>query len=347
MTDTTTIRMTSLATCAGCAAKISPEALSGILPSFAGHTDDRLIVGLQTSDDAAVYRMSADIAVVQTTDFFTPIVDDPWTFGAIAAANAMSDVYAMGGDVRFALNIAAFPDSLPADALNAILAGGAAKVSEAGGVIAGGHTITTLEPIYGLSVTGEVHPDRVWTKAGARPGDVLFLSKRIGAGVISTTLKNQAAAPSFGDAAIASMLTLNRAASEFARAWEISSCTDVTGYSLAGHAHEVAVRSGVRIAIDAGRIPLLEGAIEAVELGQIPGGLTRNQRYFTGQGVRMASEVPAELATLCFDPQTSGGLLFTIAAAEATRFEEAADRQSIALWRIGIVTEGEGVEILA
>lgn len=346
MNITEPIRLTALASCAGCAAKISPEALSGLLPGFASHADPRLIVGLQTSDDAAVYRMTDSLALVQTTDFFTPIVDDPWTFGAIAAANAMSDVYAMGGDVRFALNIAVFPESMPASVSTAILAGGAAKVQEAGGVIAGGHTITSLEPIYGLSVAGEVDPRRVWTKAGARPGDVVLLSKRIGTGVISTALKNQAIPPSAGEAATASMLTLNRASSELGRSFPVSSCTDITGYSLAGHAHEVATRSGVRLVIEATAIPLLDNAITAVELGQIPGGLTRNQRYFAGQGVRLAAGISPHLATLCFDPQTSGGLFFTLPLEAAAEFQRESTLQGLPLWRIGTVTDGEGVEFL-
>lgn len=338
--------MTSLAACAGCAAKLSPEALAGLLGPFRSQHDPRLLVGLQTSDDAAVYQLSSDQAVVQTTDFFTPIVDDPWTFGAIAAANAMSDVYAMGGDVRFALNIAAFPADLPGAVISAILDGGAAKVREAGGVIAGGHTITTEEPIYGLSVTGEVHPDRIWTKAGAEPGDVVFLSKPIGAGVITTALKNEAMATAAGEEAIASMLNLNRQASEFARDFPVNACTDVTGYSLAGHALEVAERSGARLEITASALPLFEAASRAVELGQIPGGLVRNEGYFRRQGVRIAAEVDSTLATLCFDPQTSGGLLFTLPAGAASEFEAAASESALPLWRIGQVTAGSGVDII-
>jgi len=341
------IRMTSLATCAGCAAKISPEALAGMLPAFADHADPRLIVGLQTSDDAAVYQMSDDLAIVQTTDFFTPIVDDPWTFGAIAAANAMSDVYAMGGEVRFALNIVAFPDTLPASAVAAILEGGASKVREANAVIAGGHTITTEEPIYGLSVTGEVHPGRIWTKSGAKPGDELFLSKSIGTGVITTMLKNESAPVEFGAAAVVSMLTLNRHAAAFARKHEIHACTDITGYSLAGHCHEVAIRSAARIVIEASSVPLLDGAIEAVGLGQIPGGLKRNRRYFSAQGVRMADEVDEVIAALCFDPQTSGPLLFAVPESAARAFERDAHAENIPIWSIGRVAAGEGVDIIA
>ncbi|MGD9714147.1 MAG: selenide, water dikinase SelD [Thermomicrobiales bacterium] len=342
-----TIRMTSLATCAGCAAKISPEALASMLPAFTDHTDLRLLIGLQTSDDAAVFRVTPDLAIVQTTDFFTPIVDDPWTFGAIAAANAISDIYAMGGEVRFALNIAAFPESLAPDIISAILEGGAAKVREAGGVIAGGHTITTVEPIYGLSVTGDVHPERLWTKSGARPGDVLFLTKRIGAGVITTTLKNQQAPPAFGDAAIESMLTLNRTAAAFARRFPVHACTDITGYSLSGHCHEVASRSGVKISLSASSLPLLEGARRAVELEQIPGGLLRNRHYFTGHGVRVADEVDPVVATLCFDPQTSGGLLFAVPRTHADAFERDAGEDGLPLWRIGYVSEGDGVDVVA
>lgn len=342
-----TIRMTTLATCAGCAAKISPEALAGMLPAFADHVDSRLLVGLQTSDDAAVYHMGDDVAIVQTTDFFTPIVDDPWTFGAIAAANAMSDVYAMGGEVRFALNIAAFPETLPAPVISAILEGGAAKVREAGAVVAGGHTITTVEPIYGLSVTGEVHPERMWTKSGAQPGDVLFLTKAIGTGVITTTMKNDRAPASFGAAAVQSMLTLNRRAAAFGREQLVHACTDITGYSLAGHCHEVAARSGVKLTLVSSAIPLLEGAAAAVQMEQIPGGLTRNRRYFSAQGVRIGTDVDATIATLCFDPQTSGPLLFAVPQHRADVFAGEAADAALPLWRIGQVSAGEGVDIVA
>jgi selenide,water dikinase len=340
------IRLTAMAACAGCAAKINPETLSQLLQPFSGHIDPRLIVGLQTSDDAAVYRLSDTLAVIQTVDFFTPIVDDPWTFGAIAATNSMSDVYAMGGEVRFALNVAAFPEEMSRSTIATIFEGGAAKVAEAGAVVAGGHTITTAEPLFGMSVMGEAHPDRIWTKAGARPGDCLFLTKPIGTGVLTTSLKNQDADPDSLDGAVASMTTLNRAAAAFAREQTVHACTDITGYSLAGHSHEVAAKSGVAIELSASRIPLLHGAEDAVGRNHVPGGLMRNQRYFTSQGVHIDARVAPNLATLMFDPQTSGGLLFAIPVDAAGRFVNGASNEGIPCWEVGRVTAGAGVRIV-
>ena len=238
---------------------MGPEALAQVLQPLSHRTHEQLIVGLQTSDDAAVFRVSADQAIVQTVDFFTPIVDDPYTFGAIAAANSMSDVYAMGGDVAFALNVVAFPDTLDPSILSAILQGGADKVAEAGGVIAGGHTVTDPEPKYGLAVTGFIHPDRIWRKGGAVPGDVLLLTKPIGTGVISTALKNQQATDVVIAGAVESMLKLNRAASETARPFTPNACTDITGFGLLGHAFEMAERSGVQLCIDADRFRSWQG----------------------------------------------------------------------------------------
>ena len=215
---------------------MGPAALAQVLRPLDLRHPPGSLVGLQTSDDAAVFRMSADLALVQTVDFFTPIVDDPWTYGAIAAANSMSDVYAMGGDVLFALNVAGFPEDLPGSILAAIFRGGADKVAEAGGVIAGGHTVTDAEPKFGLVVTGTIHPDRVLTKAGARPGDVLFLTKPIGTGVITTALKNQAASAEAAQAAIDSMLRLNRRHRERRGPPAVHACTDITGFGLLGQA---------------------------------------------------------------------------------------------------------------
>ena len=322
-----------------------PAALAQVLRPLAQRTHPDLLVGLQTSDDAAVYRLSPELAIIQTVDFFTPIVDDPWTYGAIAAANSMSDVYAMGGDVLLALNIAAFPDNLPAEVLTAIFEGGASKVAEAGAVIAGGHTVTDDEPKYGLSVTGTIHPDRILTKAGAQPGDRIFLTKPLGTGIVTTALKREAVAAEHVAAAVESMSTLNRAASLAARAvGGIHACTDITGFGLLGHASEVATKSEVALRLEASAIPLLPGAVEYAAAGQIPGGLDRNRAFFTAAdgGVRIEATVDAAIATLLFDPQTSGGLLLSVDGGRVEALRGAFETAGLPLWEIGAVVSGRG-----
>ncbi len=327
---------------------MGPAALAQVLRPLTQRTHPNLLVGLQTSDDAAVYRLSVDLAIIQTVDFFTPIVDDPWTYGAIAAANSMSDVYAMGGDVLLALNIAAFPESLPAEVMAAIFEGGATKVAEAGAVIAGGHTVTDDEPKYGLSVTGTIHPDRILTKAGARVGDRVFLTKALGTGIVTTALKREVADAAHVDAAVAAMLTLNQAASVTARAAAtIHACTDITGFGLLGHASEVATKSEVGLRLVASAVPLLPGAAAYAEGGQIPGGLNRNREFFTTAdgGIRIDDAVDPAVATIMFDPQTSGGLLLTVAEDEAMALQMAFDDASLALWEIGQVARGAGIVV--
>lgn len=316
-----------------------------MLQPLTRQNDPRLIVGLHTSDDAAVYRLSDTQAVIQTVDFFTPVVDDPWTYGAIAAANSMSDVYAMGGDVLFTINVAGFPADFPEPIITEIFTGGAAKVAEADAVVAGGHTVTADEPIYGMSVSGQIHPDAIWTKAGAREGDLLYLTKPLGTGVITTALKNQSVEPRHLGSAVSSMLTLNRKAAETARSVLIHACTDVTGYGLLGHGFEMASKSKVRFEISAKAVPLLDGAVRYAEEQQIPGGLRRNQTYFTSHGVRIGKSVDRTLGTLLFDPQTSGGLLFSVPGDDAERFEQAFNDQSLALWKIGKVLAGAGIDV--
>ena len=319
-----------------------------MLRPLAHHHHPDLLVGLQTSDDAAVFRLSPDLAIVQTIDFFTPIVDDPWTYGAIAAANSMSDVYAMGGDVKLALNVAALPEDLPPAVVTAIFEGGASKVAEAGGVIAGGHTVTDKEPKYGLSVTGTIHPDRVLTKAGARPGDRLFLSKPLGTGVVTTALKREQASAADVESAIASMLTLNRAASLLARqVGGVGACTDVTGFGLLGHASEVVAKSGVGLRISAGAVPLLPGAADYAAAGHLPGGLVRNRDFYAdaGGGIRIAPDVDPTVAALLFDPQTSGGLLLTIAADRAAALRATFVGSGVPLWEIGEVVAEAGIDV--
>ncbi len=327
---------------------MGPAALAQVLRplTFASHPD--LVVGLQTSDDAAVYRIAPDLAMVQTVDFFTPIVDDPWTYGAIAAANSMSDVYAMGGTVLFALNVAGFPEDLPPQMITAIFQGAADKVAEAGAIIAGGHTVTDAEPKFGLVVTGTIHPDQVWTKAGAQPGDILFLSKPIGTGIVATALKREKARVEDVEAATASMLTLNRAAAETARAvGGVHAATDITGFGLLGHASEMADKSGVGLHIYAWSVPLLPGTEAYAGAGLIAGGLGRNRDYFeqNGGGIRFDPNVEDVQQTILFDPQTSGGLLFAVDAGQADAFETAFTVAEIPLWRIGEVVAGAGIDV--
>ena len=347
MVDHEPIKLTTLAACAGCAAKMGPAALHAALRAVPFASAPALLVGLQTSDDAAVYQLTPDLAVIQTIDFFTPIVDDPWTFGAIAATNAMSDVYAMGGEVRLALNVAALPEDLPAPAIAAIFAGAAHQVEAAGGVIAGGHTIIDPEPKFGLSVTGTIHPARVLTKAGARPGDRLVLTKPLGTGVIATAAKRGGATPAALDAAISSMLTLNRAAAEAARGVPgIHACTDITGFGLLGHLTEVTLKSQAGIRLLASAVPSLPNALEYIAAGFTSAGLRRNREYYPAQGtIRISERVPPALAALLFDPQTSGGLLFAVSPATHDTLRAACVRAGVTAWTIGEVTAEPGIVV--
>jgi selenide,water dikinase len=282
--------------------------------------DPNVIVGFETSDDAGVYKLSAECALVQTVDFFTPIVDDPFQFGAIAAANALSDVYAMGGKPLTSLSILAWPNKADLDDLRQVLQGGAAKMLEAGCVILGGHSIADDEPKFGYSVTGLVHPDRVLSNAGARVGDSLVFTKRIGTGVIATALKRGLARQEDVDASIESMLTLNRDACEAMLAGEAHSCTDVTGFGLMGHAREMAAASDVTLEIDTARLQFLPGALDYAMQGAIPGGL-KNNREFAGPHVEIDGPLAPEVENLLYDPQTSGGLLIAMPEAAAAAME--------------------------
>ncbi len=293
-----------------------------------------LLVGLEAPDDAAVYRLDDRQAVISTVDFFPPVVDDPYAYGAVAAANAMSDVYAMGGEVLFAVNLVAFPDNLELSILADILRGGADRVREAGAVIAGGHTITDKEPKYGLAVTGLIDPARIVTKGGARPGDVLILTKPLGVGVITTALKRGNAQNADVDAAIASMTQLNRAAAQAAQAVGVHAMTDITGYSLLGHAHEMAHLSGVDFVLSYDSLRWLPGAQRYAAEGNFPGGAANNMAYF-GQWVSFAASLDDVTRILLFDPETSGGLLMAVEPdkAEALLAELAA--RNVSGWRIG------------
>ncbi len=304
---TSLVNLTEWTSCGGCAAKWGAAPLAGLVRSLAadGLVPD-LLVGLAPFDDAAVYRLSDDTALVSTTDFFPPLVDDPADFGAIAAANACSDVFAMGGRVILALNISAFPERLPVEVIGTILEAAATVVTEAGGAVAGGHTIRSEEPIFGLAVQGLVHPDRIWTKSGARLGDVLLLSKPLGTGILLAGGEADEKA-----VAIVRMRGLNRGAAEALAALPEPphAVTDVTGFGLAGHAWEMAERSGARLELDSDALPLYTGALAAAEAGVRTGGDARNRAHLDG---KVTSAAPTALEALVFDPQTSGGLLAAV-----------------------------------
>ena len=311
-----------------------------------------LLVGLERSDDAAVYRLNARQAIIQTVDFFPPIVDDPYTYGAVAAANSMSDVYAMGGRVLLALNVAGFPREFPRSAITKIFQGGADKVAEAGAVIAGGHTVVDKEPKYGLCVTGLVDPDRVTIKGGLAPGHRLFLSKALGTGVIATAGKAERAKPAHMEAAIQSMTRLNRGAAEVLSEMRVTGCTDITGFGLLGHGSEMVLASECGIRIHAEAVPLLTGAMEYAQAGCFAGGLGRNRTYVEGLAqrgsvaLRVAPSFSAEHIGLLYDSETSGGLLFSVPAERAQEVRERFARKGEAVWEIGEVIPERAIEVL-
>ncbi len=305
-----------------------------------------LLVGLERADDAAVYLVAPDVAIVETLDFFPPIVDDAYASGAIAAANAMSDVYAMGGEVLFALQIAAWPEDAPLTALERIFAGAVDTVAAAGGVVAGGHTVIDREPKFGLAVTGRAHPSRLLRKDALRSGDALWLTKPIGTGVLTTAHKRGDLTPEDLASTIASMVALNRDACHAALEAGVHAATDVTGFGLAGHAHEMAERSGVSVRIRMGAVPLLPGAREHA-LGTSFGGLERNQAHFLAEARVRFEGVDEALRTLALDPQTSGGLLVAVPAAHAAAWDRARASHRVEAARIGEVVDGSGVTVLA
>jgi selenide,water dikinase len=333
------VRLTSLSACAGCAAKVPASELARALAGLPRPTDPNVLVGISTSDDAGVYRLSDDLAMVQTVDFFTPIVDDPYDFGRIAAANAISDVYAMGGTPLTALNIVAFPiESLGTEILAAILAGGASVATTAGVSIVGGHTIKSDEPKYGMAVTGTIHPDRIVTNRGARPGDLLLLTKTVGTGILTTAHKRDRIDDRALQPAIASMARLNDRASAAMLAHGVHAATDITGYGIVGHGGEMACASGVALAIDARRVPLFDGVLDLIEREVIPGG-TRANLADHAAFVEYAGGVSPALRIAMSDAQTSGGLLISISREGAERvLAELADLGSAAI--VGEVLAG-------
>ena len=293
-----------------------------------------------------MYRVAPDVAIIETLDFFPPIVDDAYSSGAIAAANAMSDVYAMGGEVLFALNIVAWPDDLSFDALEQLLQGAVDKVTEGGGVIAGGHTVIDREPKFGLAVTGRAHPDRLLRKGPLGAGDALWLTKPIGTGVLTTAHKLGDLRPEDLASTVASMVALNRAAARAAVEAGVHAATDITGFGLAGHADEMARASGVGVRIDSAAVPLLPGARAQAERGVSFGGLERNTSFYVGEGhVRFAETVDEPSRRLLLDPQTSGGLLVAVAAAHAAAWDRAREANGVTAWRVGEAVAGSGVTV--
>lgn len=347
--DPQTIRLTELATCAGCAAKLKAETLAELLQPIQGLFDPAdspdLLVGLSSPDDAAVWRLDEDRALVVTTDFFTPVVDDPYDFGAIAAANALSDVFAMGATPFLALNIAALPKDLPTEIGTAIFRGGADKAKEAGAVVAGGHTIQDEEPKYGLIALGFVDPRQAISKQGARPGDRLFLTKPLGFGVTNTAVKQKLASPDEEAEVVDWMKRLNKNASELARRFELRGGTDVTGFGLLGHAWEMAKGAGVGIRIHYEQVPFASAAKKFGEAGTFPGGSIDNAKYY-GPHANFADGFERWERTLLFDAQTSGGLLLAVPAEVAAEFQSAADDAGQVLWEVGEVLEGQGIDVL-
>jgi len=310
-------RLTETVKAGGCASKLSPAVLDKVLSKLPRQHDANVLVGFDHADDAGVYKIAPNLALVQTVDFFTPIVDDPYTFGQIAATNALSDVYAMGGRPITALAHVCFPASGDLEVLEQILAGGLSKMMEANCTVVGGHSIRDEETKFGYSVTGLIDPDRIFTNGGAQPGDRLLFTKSIGTGVISTAIKQGTAKQLWIDAATRSMTTLNKPAAEVIASFTtgqrpIHSLTDVTGFGLIGHAREMALASNVSLRFDINQIPLLEGALDCIRAGNIPGGL-KNNRDFAECVVCYEEGIPEELKTILFDPQTAGGLLIAVA----------------------------------
>ena len=310
------MKLTKLANCAGCGAKLGAGTLAKMLEGFQTHADPRLIVGYDKSDDASVYVLDENTALIQTTDFFPPIVDDPFLYGRIAAVNAMSDVYAMGGEPRLALNILCAAEGMPEEAIREILRGGYDAAYEAGAIITGGHTIRGAEPIYGLAVSGFVHPKKVLTNSNAQPGDVLILTKPLGIGILTTAAKADMVDASVLNRIYAQMATLNKTARDVMVNYPVHSCTDITGFSLLGHGYEMAQGSNYTLHITVDTVPYHADALEFASMGLVPAGAYRNRQY-AGPGVKLRREVSLAMQDILYDPQTSGGLLFALPEKEA------------------------------
>ncbi len=342
--ETGRVKLTDLAACGGCAAKYSAARLEELLKGFVPVEAENLLVGLAPADDAAVYRLDDERAIIFTLDFFPPVVDEPGDYGAIAATNALNDVFAMGGTPLLALSIAAFPEELPIEMLAEIFAAADQQVRAAGGLLAGGHTIRDDEPKYGLAVVGTVHPNGIWPKSGARPGDAVFLTKPLGTGLIMTGNKRGLVGTQQLERAIGWMRTLNKDAAETLRAFAPHAVTDVTGFGLFGHTHEMAERSGVRIVLESERFPAIDGALDLARKGARTSGDPRNRdfasRHVTAEGVSETMDA------LGYDPQTAGGLLVSLPKEKGPALEAAFEAAHLFLRRVGHVEEGSGVAVV-
>ena len=338
------IRMTKLASCAGCGAKVGAGTLAKLLQGLPTVFDENLLVGYDTSDDACVYKISDDLVLVNTLDFFPPIVDDPFLFGQIAAANAISDVYAMGATPKLALNIMAVSPQMPDEAVREVLRGGYTKAAEAGVIISGGHTIRDPEPKYGLSVSGFARPEEIRLNCTPHVGDVLILTKALGTGVISTANKVDMVSRETYQRAVNQMATLNRTGCEIAREFEVHSITDVTGFGLMGHTSEMANGGGVTAVIESGRVPILPEVLSLAEMGVLPEGMYRN-RSFAEPFSRVDEKVSRAVMDVLFDPQTSGGLLMAVAEKDAGAMLERLTDNVPCAAIIGHITENQGCAV--
>jgi selenide,water dikinase len=342
--ETGRVKLTDLASCGGCAAKYSAARLEELLKRFVPVEAENLLVGLAPADDAAVYRLDDERALIFTLDFFPPVVDEPGDYGAIAATNALNDVFAMGGTPLLALSIAAFPEELPIEMLAEIFAAADQQVRAAGGLLAGGHTIRDDEPKYGLAVVGTVHPDGIWPKNGARPGDALFITKPLGTGLIMTGHKRGLVGTQQLERAIGWMRTLNKDAADAIRGFAPHAVTDVTGFGLFGHTHEMAERSGVRIVLESERMPAIDGANDLARKGVRTSGDPRN-RDFAARHITMDG-VGETMGALGYDPQSAGGLLGSMPKDKGPALEAAFEAQHLFLRRVGHVEEGSGVAVV-
>ena len=339
------VKLTKLASCAGCGAKVGAGTLAKMLDGFKTHEDPRLIVGYDKSDDASVYVIDETTALISTTDFFPPIVDDPYLFGQIAATNALSDVYAMGGEPKLALNIMCIPEKMDKNTVHKILQGGYDKAYEAGAIITGGHTIHGSEPLYGLAVSGFVHPEKVLTNSNSQPGDLLILTKKLGVGILTTAKKADLVSEETIEKVYRQMATLNKSARDIMVKYPVNSCTDVTGFSLMGHSYEMSQGSDCTIHIQAEKVPFFEEAYEMAEMGFIPAGAYRNREY-VGEQVDISKGISLAMTDILFDPQTSGGLLISIPGENAKGLLAELQGEIPEAAIIGYVTEKQGKSLM-
>jgi selenide, water dikinase len=335
------IRLTQQVKAGGCASKLPPGSLRAVLSKLPVQDDSNLLVGFENSDDAGIYQIAPNLALVQTVDFFTPLVDDPFTFGQIAATNALSDVYAMGGRPVSALALVCFPQSGDLEILEQIMHGGLAKMSEAGCTVVGGHSVRDDEMKFGYAVTGLIDPAQVKTNSRAMAGDLLILTKPIGTGVITTALKQGKAEQAWVDAAVKSMTTFNRTAASIAAKFEgVHAMTDITGFGLMGHGREMAVGSAVMLEIETAKVPVIDGALDAIKVGAIPGGLVSNREFAECMVADAAgAAISEDFRTLMYDPQTSGGLLISVLAEQARHLLDSLHREGVDAVQIGRVLE--------